>query len=131
MNVYERFIKKQNEIMALINLQEQKESELAEIKNEIYKIHLDKIKRKPFGKSTIKHDGFEITYNRTEKIKLLETVVKQRDFHHPCIKEKTTTKLTLSKSDWNKLSDEEREKLQEFVIVEASKPTMSVKMADE
>ena len=61
MNLYEQFIKKQNEIIQAIARREDLESELTDIKREIFKKHKERFKKKPVGKTTLNDEGFEIT----------------------------------------------------------------------
>lgn len=134
MNIYEQFIKKQNEIINIINQKEQLEFELTEIKKEIYKKHLDRFKKKPIGKTTINDDGFEIIYNRTEKVTVLTELVSQDNFSSDCIVKKIVPEketISFSKTEFKKLSDSEQEKVEKYIVREMGKPTMSVKIKDE
>lgn len=134
MNVYEKFIAKQNEIVDLINKQSNAQNELTEIKREIYKKHIERFKAKPLGKSTIKDAGYEIVYNRTEKISLLKSVIEKDEFQSSCIEEKVTPEkrsLSFSKSEYKKLSDDEQSRVNNYITKEMAAPTISVKVIDE
>lgn len=134
MNLYEKFIKKQNEIIELISQQEKKQAELDQLKREIYKKHLDRFKKKPYGKTTINDDGFEIIYNRTEKITVLSNEIKRLKFESPAIQEKIVPEkreLKFSKTEFKKLSDEEQNKVEDFIAREGGKPTMQVKILEK
>ena len=134
MNIYEQFIKKQNEIINIINQKEQLEFELTEIKKEIYKKHLERFKKKPIGKTAINDDGFEIIYNRTEKVTVLTELVSQDNFSSDCIVKKIVPEketISFSKTEFKKLSDSEQEKVEKYIVREMGKPTMSVKIKDE
>ena len=134
MNIYERFIKKQNDIIQLINQQDKAEFELTEIKKEVYLKHKVRFAKKRTGKTTIVDEGFEIIYNRTEKVTLLTELIKQDDYKSDCIVLKTrpeTKSLSFSKTEYKKLSDNEQEKVNKYLAVELNKPTMNVKLKDE
>jgi MarR-like DNA-binding transcriptional regulator SgrR of sgrS sRNA len=129
-NIYERFIEAQNKIINNINQKDKLDFELSEIKKEIYKKHIERFKAKPSGKTVIEDSGFEINYSRPEKITLLTELVKKDKFQARCIKEKVTPEkkeLTLSKTDYKKLSDEEKAKVDKYLNKELGKASLSVK----
>lgn len=134
MNLYEQFLAKQNEIVDLINAKENKENELNAIKREIFKKHKERFAKKPTGKTTINDSGFEIVYNRTEKITLLTNEIERLKFSSPAIQEKVVPEkreLKFSKTEFKKLADDEQEKVEKFIARELNKPTMQIKPLDE
>lgn len=134
MNIYEQFIEKQNEIIGLISDQEKAEMELTEIKKELFKKHKERFKKKPVGKTTINDGGFEVAYNRTEKITLLTELVKQEGFESDCILSKVVPEkesISFSKTEFKKLSDDEQGKVEKYIARELNKPTMTVKIKEK
>lgn len=134
MNLYEKFVNKQNEIMQTINKQDDLNAELTIIKRDIFKKHKERFKKKPVGKTTISDEGFEIVYNRTEKVTLLTELIKQDEFESDCIVEKTVPKKvskSFSKTEFKKLSDEKQEEMENYLARELNTPTISVSLKDE
>lgn len=134
MNIYDEFIKKQNEIITLVNSKEKAETELDAIKREIYKIHRDRLQKKPTGKTVINDSDYEIVYNRTEKVTLLTNMIIQDDAESSCFVEKITPEkreLKFSKTEYKKLSDNEQEKINKYISKELNKPTMMVKIKND
>ena len=130
MNLYEKYLAKQQEIIDCIQKQEELESELNAIKREIYKAHIDRFKKKPIGKTTILDNGHEITYNRLEKIKPLVSLIQKDGLKSECFVEKVTPEkrtLAFSKTKYNKLSDNEKSKIDNYISKELSDPVLVVK----
>jgi len=134
LNLYDQFISKQNQICDLISRQELCEIDLNAIKKRIYIKHKERFNKKPTGKTVINDEGFEIVYNRTEKITLLTNVVKREEFRSDCILTKITPRkesLSFSKTEYKKLSDDEQKRVEMYIVREMNKPTMNVKIKGE
>lgn len=129
MNLYEKFIAKQNEIIDCINKKDDLEAELSQIKREIFKKHKSRFDKKPIGKTTLSDDGFDIVYERKEKITLLTELVKQDDFESDCIVEKVVPEkktISFSKSEFKKLSDEKQEEVEKYIAREKGAASLKV-----
>lgn len=129
MNLYNQFIKKQNEIITLVNQQSKANEELTTIKREIFKAHKERFSKKPNGKTVIVDDGFEINYNRTEKVTILTNLIEQDNITSDCFVEKVTPEkrvLGFSKTEYKKLSDDEQAKLEKYISKELNTPTLTV-----
>jgi len=134
MTLYEQFEKKQNEIFQLINQQEIAEEELNNIRRQIYVKHKERFEQKRSGKTSILDDGYEVTFERREKISVHGITVKREGFKSPCLVEKVTPEkreIKLSKTIYNKLSDCEREKVDKYLHKEQGKPMLRVRRVED
>ena len=134
MNLYEKFVNKQNEIIKAIAKREDLEGELTLIKRDIFKKHKERFKKKETGKTVISDEGFEIVYNRTVKIGLLTELIKQDEYTADCFKLKTVPAketLSFSKTEYKKMSDEKQAEVNKYISKELNTPTISVKVKDE
>lgn len=134
MNLYEQFVNKQAEIMASIQKTDDLNSELTLIKRDIFKKHKERFKKKETGKTTVNDEGFEIVYNRTEKIGVLTELIKQDNYTADCFVIKTVPEkktLNFSKTEYKKMSDEKQAEVNKYISKELNTPTISVKIKDE
>lgn len=134
MSLYKRFVLTQAKMCSLIDQQDVLNKELIEIKREIFVKHQERFSKKPVGKTIISDEGFDISYNRTEKITLLTNLIKQDEFSSSCITEKVTPEKRVpafSKTEYKKMTDTEQEKIEKYLVRELNKPTLSVVLKDE
>ena len=133
MNLFEQFIKKQNEIAELTNQTINAQNELKDLKRQVWKKFKEKFKAKPIGKTVIKKDGFEIVYNCTQKISLLTNEIERDKVEFDCFIEKVTPEkrtLALDKKEFKKMDDEDQAKVKKYLMIENNEPTINVLMVE-